>query len=93
MKFLLLLITVHFTFAIISASTSGDVDKIKIKGKWFVDSKDRVVLFRGINAVAKDSPWIPNNPKNNLQNTTHIQNLKEWGFNIVRLGKKETKTK
>jgi endoglycosylceramidase len=62
------------------------LSKISIKDKWFVDENDRVVTFRGINAVKKSYPWIPNEPSNDLTNPKHINNLKQWGFNVVRLG-------
>ena len=51
-----------------------------------MDSKDRVAMLRGINAVQKQFPWIPNDPNVDMTNDTQLNNLKEWGFNTVRLG-------
>ena len=33
------------------------LSKIKIKGEWFVDQDGRVIIFHGINVVAKQFPW------------------------------------
>jgi endoglycosylceramidase len=63
------------------------LNKIKTKGRWFVDADDRIILFRGINAVQKNFPWIPNgDPLVNMTNTTLLSLYKSWGFNAVRLG-------
>ncbi|CAE7233585.1 unnamed protein product [Symbiodinium natans] len=55
----------------------------------FVDSYGRVRLFHGINAVYKEAPWLPRvdnfSAEESLDSTT-IELLKEWGFNVVRLG-------
>lgn len=64
------------------------LDRISLNGKWFVDSDGHVRLFRGINAVKKAFPWIPNDPHVDLTNKTQLTNLKKWGFNVVRLGGK-----
>lgn len=69
-----------------SGTLSNKLDKIKLDGKWFVDSKNRKILFHGINAVKKEFPWIPNNANTDMTNMTQILNLKKWGFNVVRLG-------
>lgn len=62
------------------------LSRIKIRGKHFVDDQDRVVLFRGTNAVMKSFPWIPNQKFNDMTNLTQVVNLSKWGFNVVRLG-------
>lgn len=64
------------------------LDKIRIRGKWFVDETDRVVLFHGVNVVSKQPPWLPDASTNQLDlgNRTQIDYLKQWGFNVVRLG-------
>ena len=36
-----------------SSQQNQRLSKIKTKGKWFVDENDRIILFRGINAVQK----------------------------------------
>lgn len=64
-----------------------NLDKISIKGKWYVDEDNRINLFRGINAVHKAFPWIPNQQFVDMTNNTQLRYLsKEWGFNCVRLG-------
>jgi len=65
---------------------SNHLSRIRIKGNNFVDDQDRVILFRGINAVRKEFPWIPNTVNYDMTNHTHLSNLKKWGFNVVRLG-------
>ena len=70
-----------------SMSSKSRLDKIRIKGKWFVDEQERVVLFHGINSVRKEPSWLPDtNLQTNLTNQTQIDYLKMWGFNVVRLG-------
>ena len=65
---------------------SERLDKISINGKWFVDESNRVVLLRGINAVRKSYPWIPNEKYVDMTNKTQLSYLSKWGFNVVRLG-------
>lgn len=67
-------------------SSQLPLSRIKIRGKWFVDDLDRVITFRGTNAVMKESPWVPNLKYNDMTNLTQVLNLKKWGFNVVRLG-------
>lgn len=62
------------------------LDKIRLDGKWFVDSSGRVNLLRGINAVQKSFPWVPDKGNLNLKSVTQLENLQKWGFNVVRLG-------
>ena len=77
---------IHILIVLFTLTAAEQLDRIRIKGKWFVDSKDRVVMLRGINAVQKQFPWIPNDPNVDMTNDTQLNNLKEWGFNTVRLG-------
>lgn len=65
---------------------SSELSRIKLRGKWFVDEQDRVVFLRGTNAVNKQSPWLPTMNENDLTNPSQVRNLREWGFNVVRLG-------
>ena len=91
--FLLLIIGIIFVhvaherglFSFATSSQNG-LSRVRVNGKWFVDDAGRVMLFRGINAVRKSFPWVPNEPRNDLTNRTHLLNLKAWGFNTVRLG-------
>lgn len=66
--------------------TECKLSPIKTRGKWFVDDQDRAITFRGINAVMKKFPWVPNQPDIDMTNATQVLNLKKWGFNVVRLG-------
>ena len=53
------------------------------------DGQDRHVLFHGVNVVYKVPPYIPDVSKFDSQRSLtdeDIQNLKAWGFNLVRLG-------
>jgi endoglycosylceramidase len=74
-----------FAFAAIS-NAGTNLDRIKIKGNYYVDESNRVVLFRGINAVQKSFPWIPQYGHLNLKNLTQLDFLQSWGFNCIRLG-------
>jgi len=73
-------------YAVQSISQPPKLDKISLNGKWFVDSSGRVKLFRGINAVEKTFPWLPNYGQKDITNLTQLTNLRKWGFNVVRLG-------
>jgi endoglycosylceramidase len=69
----------------VDVSAHNSLSKISIRGSNFVDDYGRVKSFHGLNAVSKQFPWIPLvNP--NLKNETELDNLKKWGFNVVRLG-------
>ena len=68
----------------VAGAAQQSLDRIGIQGKWFVDAQHRVVQLRGINAVVKEPPWLPNKFPNDLTNDTHLHNLKRWGFNTVR---------
>lgn len=88
---LILIVGVWYIFSVDcattkSASSSARLSRIKVRGKWFVDEQDRVITFRGINAVMKKFPWVPNQPENDMTNATQVANLRKWGFNVVRLG-------
>ena len=55
----------------------------------FEDSVGRSAIFHGVNVVVKIPPYLPNvdtfDPKFSLS-SEDITNLKQWGFNFVRLG-------
>jgi len=46
------------------------------------DDHERVSFFHGTNFVQKGFPWYPEV----LLDSEHIQEMKSWGFNTVRLG-------
>lgn len=57
--------------------------------KFFVDPQGRVRLFHGVNAVYKEAPWHPELTGFDYENSLSAEdakNLREWGFNVVRLG-------
>lgn len=74
------------SFVSLTLQCITNTSKIRIKDKWFVDDKNRVILFHGINAVRKEFPWIPNQKNLDMTNDSQLFNLKKWGFNTVRLG-------
>ena len=83
----LFIFVIFFGVISLSKSQTQKLSKIKAKGKWFVDEDERIILFRGINAVQKNFPWIPNADSNvNMTNTTLLSLYKSWGYNAVRLG-------
>ncbi|XP_067933424.1 endoglycoceramidase-like [Watersipora subatra] len=57
------------------------VDNSK-SGHPLVDEYGRVRVFHGINRVEKGFPWYPEV----LLNSTRIDLLTNWGFNVIRLG-------
>jgi endoglycosylceramidase len=53
------------------------------------DEKNRHVIFHGVNVVEKIAPYIPDQNVFDSQASLtdkDILDLKEWGFNFVRLG-------
>ena len=55
----------------------------------YVDDAGRVLVFHGLNAVTKLSPWYP--VLNGFDTTSTLSdidmaNLQSWGFNVLRLG-------
>jgi len=62
---------------------------INPESRQFVDESGRSILFHGVNVVYKVAPYIPTqdlfDPAESL-NAEDIKNLKDWGFNFVRLG-------
>ena len=54
-----------------------------------IDASGRSVIFHGVNVVFKVDPYIPDqgafDPENSL-NDKDIDDLVNWGFNLVRLG-------
>jgi len=86
----LLLVAVVYLAAIAMA---GDIKvslNRKVKhGQLMVDSTGRTRLFHGVNAVYKIPPFIPT--ATGWDTTTTLsekdaEDLKKWGFNMVRLG-------
>jgi endoglycosylceramidase len=62
---------------------------VKVRDQQFVDEKGRTLIFHGMNAVYKIAPWLPNVEGFDVDNSLSdidAQNLKSWGFNVVRLG-------
>lgn len=62
---------------------------VKVSNQQFVDDKGRTLIFHGMNAVYKIAPWLPDVDGFDVDNSLSeidAQNLKSWGFNIVRLG-------
>ena len=59
---------------------------IKVSGRRFIDSKGRHVILNGVNMVYKGKmengriSYIPR------WNERDFRNLREWGFNVIRLG-------
>ena len=63
---------------------------------YLLDSTGRVLLFRGLNFVAKSHPWYPQVLLQSAEQQrdshlsshalTHMQTLAKWGFNTIRLG-------
>ena len=58
------------------------MDKIRVRGRWMVDSHGRIRIFHGWNSVQKGFPWYTAE----MLNETKLQFYKDCGFNVVRLG-------
>mmetsp|Transcript_46707 Transcript_46707/g.117590 ORF Transcript_46707/g.117590 Transcript_46707/m.117590 type:complete len:646 (-) Transcript_46707:43-1980(-) len=57
--------------------------------KQMVDASARVHIFHGVNVVYKEFPWYPKSDKFDPQDSLtdeDMAHLREWGFNVVRLG-------
>lgn len=76
-------------------SKSPQLSRVRTKGNFYVDENDRVLLFHGVNAVAKTFPWVPDSTGNvndnckehcDLTNKTQLTYLRAMGFNVVRVG-------
>jgi endoglycosylceramidase len=70
---------------------SAQVGKISVntQTRQMQDESGRAVLFHGVNMVYKIPPYIPSNGQFDAQfslTDKEIDQLKEWGFNFVRLG-------
>ena len=81
-----------FAVAALAAVASAQVGKISVdpQTRSMVDEHGRAILFHGVNAVYKVSPFLPTitgpwTPQDSL-NAQDIEYMKEWGFNFVRLG-------
>jgi endoglycosylceramidase len=70
-------------------ANAGSKITVNTKTHGFLDDFGRTRVFHGMNAVYKVAPWLPDvegfDPENSLSDID-ARNLKEWGFNIVRLG-------
>ena len=66
------------------AGVTGETHRIHVHGPsgTFRDSKNRSLLFHGLNFVMKDPPYYPNpGPDNKI-----AKKLKRRGVNVIRLG-------
>jgi len=55
----------------------------------YVDEFGRTRIFHGMNVVVKHAPWIPQSQTFNTVDSLDAEtmdNLRKWGFNVVRLG-------
>lgn len=73
----------------VGASASSREAAVKTENKKFIDSLGRTMIYRGQNAVFKIAPWLPSSE--GFDTTTTLskidaRHLKDWGFNVVRLG-------
>lgn len=79
-------------FTVASCSFSEfSVDPIRIDPSTgnYVDRHGRTRIFHGMNVVYKEWPWVPSvetfSPTDSLDSES-MDNLRSWGFNVVRLG-------
>jgi len=70
-------------------SSSAGRLRIDRESGHFIDSAGRVLILHGVNVVQKNFPWHPSlgsfDSRSSL-NAEDMMNLKNWGFNAVRLG-------
>ncbi|CEM25499.1 unnamed protein product [Vitrella brassicaformis CCMP3155] len=91
-----LLIATLLILAIFSAShpiADASVDWIRLHSQQdrgrYVDAANRTVIFHGVNVVFKEPPWLPPYEPFDAQlsfGRDDIDKLKQWGFNVIRLG-------
>ena len=84
----LILVLTYITYVISSIETTNII-KINPTTNQFIDNNGRTRIFHGVNAVYKLPPYVPDTDKFDAANSLNEQdaiNLKNWGFNIVRLG-------
>lgn len=62
------------------------MDSIHTKGTSFVDNYGRERIFNGINIVDKGSIFLNENIYNYFWNEEDVINIKNLGFNVIRLG-------
>lgn len=83
-RFLFCLISLYLIPFLSTSPISLDPESLNFK-----DSLGRERFFHGVNVVYKSSPYHPN-PTGPLTHDSFsladIENLEEWGFNIIRLG-------
>lgn len=78
-------------FGVQKATGTLSSDQIRIDSNTghYVDGFGRTRIFHGVNAVYKEAPWYPPSESfdtdSSLDNET-MDNLRKWGFNLVRLG-------
>ena len=81
-----------FYFLLISSwliQSFGQLPRIRVdpKTQYFIDEYGRVRIFHGVNVVYKIPPYVPDlvnfDPQNSLT-ATDLNNLHQWGFNVVR---------
>ena len=81
------------TCLVFGAAALGQLPRVSIDphSQQFVDDHGRVRIFHGLNAVYKLQPFHPDtqpgyfNPNTSLSDID-IANLREWGFNAMRVG-------
>ena len=93
MKYIQLIITgLYLIFILAACSLNTErtknyegnytIEKISVKGDYFVDQLGRQVLLNGVNLVNK-------NPKQGYigpEGAQEFESFKKWGFNVIRLG-------
>ena len=83
--------TVALTLAGLVGITTCQQGPITInpKSRLMVDASQRSTIFHGVNIVYKVDPYVPSSdafdPQLSLTDAD-IDNLADWGFNLVRLG-------
>ena len=83
------MILLQFLLLLVSVTNSHNKVYVDPEDRVLRDSYDRHVIFHGVNAVYKVPPYIPDNKTFDAQSSMtdeDIQNLADWGFNMVRLG-------
>jgi len=67
---------------------TDDTTRVDPQG-FFRDALGRVRIFHGMNVVYKEIPWVPADGEFDFRyglNDHDIDLMREWGFNVVRLG-------
>ena len=79
---------VLFIALLICISVHSSTVKVNTTTRFMIDQYSRSIIYHGVNVVYKIPPYYPNYITFNTNNsftTQDMQNLNDWGMNVIRL--------